>query len=166
MLELRDGTRKNWQAYSLTRACTQATQSGQCIVRAPLVLGRATGNTDTQDSPRLELGGSHHLPPYSILCTFPRGPHLNGFSPLGLPQDSRTRVPKSRQLGLLGLWIPITLRANLGSKCNLKQSCSSLRELSNGMLHVVRSQVNRVDSRLFLVGSQIGSSTPGPFFWP
>jgi len=28
VLELRDGTTKSWQAYSLTRACTQPTQSG------------------------------------------------------------------------------------------------------------------------------------------
>jgi hypothetical protein len=37
------------------------------------VLERAIGNTDTQDSPRPGLGGSHYLPLYSILCTFPRG---------------------------------------------------------------------------------------------
>ncbi len=28
----------------------------------------------------LGLGGSHHLPPYSIFCTSPRGPHPNDFS--------------------------------------------------------------------------------------
>jgi len=144
--------------YSFTLAYTQVTQSGQCIVRAPLVLGRATGNTDTQDSPRPGLGGSHHLPPYSILCTSPRGPHPNGFSLPG--------VPKSRQMGLLRLWSPIILRVDLGSKCGLKQSCSSRREISNGMWHVVYSQVNRVDSRPFLVESQTGSSTLSPFFWP
>jgi hypothetical protein len=32
------------------------------------------------------------------------------------------------------------------------------------MWHVVYSQVNRVDSRLFLVGSQTASLTPGPSF--
>ncbi len=113
--------------HSLTRACTQPTQSGQCIVGAPLVLGRATGNTDTQDSPRPELGGSHHLPPYSIFCSPPRGLHPNGY----FSRDSRVGVPKSRQMGLPPLWSPITLRADLGSLCGLKQSCSSHRELSN-----------------------------------
>jgi hypothetical protein len=49
------------------------------------VLGPAMGNTDTQDSPRPGLGGSHHLPPYSILCDSPRDPHPNGFSFPGLP---------------------------------------------------------------------------------
>jgi hypothetical protein len=55
------------------------------VVGAPLVLGPATGNTDTQDSPRPGLGGSHHLPPYSILCDSSRDPHPNGFSLPGLP---------------------------------------------------------------------------------
>ncbi len=116
------------------------------------MLGPATGNRDTQDSSRPGLGGSHHLPPYSILCDPPRDPHPNGFSLPGLP----------------GLWSPITLRADLGSKCGLKQSCSSHRELSNGMSHVVCSQVFRVDSRLLVIGSQnwqtFGSSTPEPSF--
>jgi hypothetical protein len=98
--------------------------------------GTTTGNTDTQDSPRPGLGGSHHLPHYSILCATFRGLHPNGsFSRDS--RDSRPGVPKSRPAGLPGLWSPITLRADLGSKCGLKQSCSSRRELSNGMSHVV-----------------------------
>jgi len=51
------------------------------------------GYTDTQDSPRLGLGGSHHLPPYSILCTSSRGPHLNGFSLPGFPRGSLEIAP-------------------------------------------------------------------------
>jgi len=125
-----------------------------------LVLGRAMGNTDTQDSPRPGLRGSHHLPPYSIFWTSPRGPHPNGFSLPGLSRG----VPKSPQWALRRLWSPITLRADLGSRCGLKQSCISRRELSNDMWHVVCSQVNRVDSRLFLVGSQTASLTPDPSF--
>jgi len=74
------------------------------------------------------------------------------------------RVPKSCQLGLPRLWSPITLWADLRLRCDVKQSCSSCQELSNGMLHVVCRQINWVDSRLFLVGSQIGSLTPGPSF--
>jgi hypothetical protein len=112
------------------------------------VLGQATGNTDTQDSPWPRLGGSHHLPSYSIFCTSPRSLHPNGFSLPRLPQ----------------LWNLITLQADLGSRCGLKQSCSSRQELSNDMSHVVCSLVNRVDSRLFLVGSQTGILTPGLSF--
>jgi hypothetical protein len=85
-----------------------------------------------------------------------------------LSWDSRVGVPKLRQLGLPRLWSRITLRADLGSRRGLKQSCNSRRELSNGMSHVVCSLVFRVDSRLLVVGSQNwqtpGSSTPGPSF--
>jgi hypothetical protein len=55
------------------------------------VLGRATSNTDTQDSPRLGLGGSYHLPFYSIICGWPQSPHPNGF----LSRDSQVGVSKS-----------------------------------------------------------------------
>jgi hypothetical protein len=44
-----------------------------------VVLGRAMGNLDSQDSPRPRLGGSHHLSPHSILCASPRSPHPNGI---------------------------------------------------------------------------------------
>jgi len=124
------------------------------------VLRRATGNTDTQDSPQPGLGGSHHLPPYSILCDFPRSPHPNGY----FSRDSRVRVPKSRQMGVPGLWSLITLRANLRSRCGLKQSCSSGRELSNAVSHSRIGHREEVDSWLLVVGSQTGSSTPGPSF--
>jgi len=52
------------------------------------VLGRAKGNTDTENSPWSGLRGSHHLPPYSILYTSPRGPHPNGFFVPGRPNGS------------------------------------------------------------------------------
>ncbi len=47
---------------------------------------RAT--SDSQDSSRLGLRGSHHLPPYSILCTSLQHPHPNGF----LYRDSQMGV--------------------------------------------------------------------------
>jgi len=81
-----------------------------------------------------------------------------------LSRDSRGGVSKWRHWGFSRLWSPITLRADLRSRCDLKQSCSFHQELSNVMLHVVCSQVNRVDSWPFLVGSQIGNLTPNPFF--
>ncbi len=127
------------------------------------MLGRATGNTNTQDSPRPQLRGSHHLPPYSILFDWPWSLHPNGFSLSGLPSWS-PEIPKSCQLGLLQLWSPITLQADLQLRCNLKQNCTSRQELSNGMLHVICKQINRVNSRLFLVRSQIDSLTPGLSF--
>jgi len=81
-----------------------------------------------------------------------------------LSRDSQVGVLKSRQLGLPRLWSPITLQADLGLRCSLKQSYSSCRKLSNGMLHAFCSRMNRVDSRLSLVGSQTGSLIPGPSF--
>ncbi len=41
----------------------------QTYVEAPLVLGQATGDFELQNSAQPGLGGRHHLPPYSILCT-------------------------------------------------------------------------------------------------
>jgi len=58
------------------------------MVGAPFVLGRATCNMHTQDSSRPELGENHHLPPYSILYTSPRGPHPNDFFVPRLPSGS------------------------------------------------------------------------------
>jgi len=118
------------------------------------------GNTDTQDSPRPGLGAIHHLPPYSIFCDFPRRLHPNGY----FSRDSHAGVPKSRQMGLPRLWSPITLRSDLRSQCSLKQSCSSRRELSNAVSHSRIGHRKKVDSRLFVVGSQTGSSTPSPSF--
>ncbi len=59
----------------------------------------ATSNTDSLDSPQPGLGGSHHLPPYSILCASPRHLHPNGF----LSRESQGGVPKLSRFGLSGL---------------------------------------------------------------
>jgi hypothetical protein len=135
------------------------------------VLGTSHGHFDTRLTTTRTSGVSHHLTPYSIVYTSPRGPHRNGlFVPglPGLPRDSCVGLPKLCQPGLPRLWSRITLRADLGSWRGLKQSCSSRQELSNGMSHVVCSLLFRVDSRLLMVGSQNwqtpGSSTPGPSF--
>ncbi len=124
------------------------------------MLGRATGNSNTQDSPRPSLGGSHHLPPYSILCSSPRGPHPNGFS----SRDSQVEVLKFPQLGLLQLWGRITSCAELWSWWGIKQSCNPCREFSNTMSHVTCTQGNRVDSWLLVVGNQTPNLTPSLSF--
>jgi len=46
----------------------------------------------------------------------------------------------------------------------MKQSCRSLPELSSTMLHSFCRRQDRVDSRLFVVGSQTGSLTPDSSF--
>ncbi len=115
---------------------------------------------DSQDSPRPELGGSHHLPPYSILCAFPRHPHLNGF----LSWDSQGGVPKLSSFGLPGLCKVITLCSDLRLGWGLKQTCSSPREFSNGVLPFTYTHRGQVDSWLLVVGSQIVNLTPDPSF--
>jgi hypothetical protein len=141
--------------YLLTWAYTKPTQSGKCIIGAPLVLGRAAGNLDSQNSPRPGLGGSHHLPPYNILYASPHGPHPNDF----LSRDSQVGVPKLQKLGLPQLWGTITLRVNLQWRWGLKQSCNPHRELSNSMLQATYMQGNWVDSLLLVVESQIVNLT-------
>jgi hypothetical protein len=104
---------RSHKLHSFTRTCTKPTQSGQCIVGTLLVLRRATGNSDTQNSPQLGLRGSHHLPPYNILCTSPWGPHPNGF----LSQDSQVGVPKFPDAPPSSLldpkWVPRCWRAEV-----------------------------------------------------
>jgi len=65
-----------------------------------LGVGTSHRHFDTLDSPRPGLGGSHHLPPYNILCSSPWELHPNGtFS-----RDSQVGVPKLSRVGLPGLW--------------------------------------------------------------
>ncbi len=114
---------------------------------------------DSLNSPRPELGGNHHLPPYSILCNSTRRLHSNGtFS-----RDFQRGVPKLSRFGLPGFWASITSCSDLGLGWGLKKSCSSRRELSNGVSHFTCTHRDRIDSRLLVVGSQIVSLTPGIF---
>jgi len=115
---------------------------------------------DSLDSPRPELGGSHHLPPYSILCVTSREPHSNDtFS-----QDSQGGVPKLSRVGLPGLWELISPGSELRLEWGLNQSCSSLQELFNALSHSFCRRLKEVDSRLLVVRSQTASLTPGPSF--
>jgi len=111
---------------------------------------------DTQDSPRPGLGGSHHLPPYSILCSsLPRLHPTGSFS-----QDSQVGVPKLSRVRVPGLWTLIAPHLKLGSRRGLNQSCSSHREFFKAMSHSLRRCREEVDSRLLVIGSQTGSLTP------
>jgi hypothetical protein len=125
-----------------------------------LVLGQATANTDSLDSPRPELGGSHHLPPYSIFCVISPHLHPNDF----FSRDSQSGVPKLSWFGLPGLWAFITFCSDLRLGWGLKQTCSSPREISNGVSHSTCTHWGRVGSRLLVVGSRTASLTPDLFF--
>ncbi len=113
-------------------------------------------NTDSQGSPRPRLGGSHHLPPYSILCAWPWDKHPNVI----LSRDSHLKVPKFPKLGLLWLWGPITLCENLWLRWGLKKIFSPHQKLSNGISHATYVQRNLGNSLLLVVGSQIDNLIP------
>jgi len=124
------------------------------------VLGQTTNTLDSLDSPRPELGGSHHLPSYSIIFVSPPHLHLNGtFS-----QDSQSGVLKLSRFGLPGLWAFKTSHSDLWLGQGLKQTCNFPWEISNGVLHFNYTHRNRVDSWLLVVGSQTGSLTPSLSF--
>jgi hypothetical protein len=109
-------------------------------------------NTNSQDSSRPGLEGSHHLPLYSILCAWPRDQH---------PNVILSKFPK---LGLPWLWGPITLCADLQLRWGLKQSYGPCQGLSNSMWHVTCTQGSQGDSWLLMVRSQIVNLTPNPSF--
>ncbi len=124
------------------------------------MLGQATGNTDSLDSPRPGLGGSHHLPPYSILCVTPPHLHPNGY----FSRDSQGGVPKLSRFGLPRLWALITSCLDLWLGWGMKQTCNFLWELSNGVSHSTYTHRVRLDSRLLVVESQIANLTLGLSF--
>ncbi len=115
---------------------------------------------DSLDSPRPGLGGSHHLPPHSILCISLLHLHPNG----SFSWDSQSGVPNLSRFGLPRLWAFITSHPKLGSGQGLNQSCSSPQELSNGVLLFTCRHRDWVDSWLLMVGNQTASLTPGPSF--
>ncbi len=72
----------------------------------PLGVGTSHGHFGPQDTPRPGLGGSHHLPPYSILCDAPPRLHPNG----SFSRDSQVGVPNLSR-NCPG-WSPRTLGAH------------------------------------------------------
>jgi len=115
---------------------------------------------DSLDSPWPGLGGSHHLSPYSIICSFSPHLHPNG----SFSWDSQSGISKLSRFEFPGLWVLITSRPKLRSERGLNQSCSSPWKLSNGVSHFTCTHRNRVDSWLLVVGSQTTSLTPGLSF--
>ncbi len=105
-------------------------------------------------------GAIASLPSPGFSCSSSPHLHPNG----SFSRDFRSGLPKLSRFGLPGFWTLITLRPELGAGRGLSQSCSFLRELSNGVLHFTYTHRNRVDSRLLVVQSQIVSLTPGPSF--
>jgi len=115
---------------------------------------------DSLDSPQPGLGGSHHLPPYSILYSSPWEPHPNGtFS-----RDFQGGVSKLSRVRLPGLWTLISPSSNLQLEWGPNQSYSSPQELSNTLSQSFCRRREEVDSWLLVIGSQTANLTPGPSF--
>jgi len=144
-MELRDGTRKNWQT-SLTHTCLHKTNT-KWFVHSWSTFGARTnyGQTRTHKT--------HHGLDLGEATTFPLVVY---FVP-----SHEAHIPK---LGLLQLWGPIISRANLWLRWGRKKNYSHCREISNGMSHVTFTQVNWVDSRLLMVGSQTANLIPSLSF--
>jgi hypothetical protein len=81
----RGTSRSSLNLHSKTNHTGLVSHSG-----TPLGVGTSHGHFGPQDSPRPRLGGSHHLPPYSILCNAPSKLHPNG----SFSRDSQVGVPK------------------------------------------------------------------------
>jgi hypothetical protein len=77
-----------------------------------------------------------------------------------LSRDSQGGVLKLSEFGLPGICKIITLCSNLRLGWGLKQTCSSPREFSNGVLHSNCTHRGWVDSQLLVVGSQPANLTP------
>jgi len=154
------GLGRGTSLFTHLQPTTKPTTSWLELIRNTFGLGQATGNFDSLDSPRLGFGGSHHLPPYSILCIASQHPHPNGF----YSWDSQGGVSKLSRFGFPGFWELITPGSNIKLGWGLKQTSSYPQELSNGVSHSICAHRGQVDSQLFVVGSQIASLTPGLSF--
>ncbi len=129
-------------------------------------VGTSQGHFEPQDSPRPGLGGSHHLPPYIILCNAPRGLHSNGsfsrHSQVGVPKLSRN-CPG---------WSPGTLNAHnsrlqslIATRSKPKLQTSSRSFQRHVTLSILRSGRGRFPTFCGRESNcQFNSLTPGPSF--
>ncbi len=88
--ESRDQTRKRDQLSLCEFASKNQPREVSLAFGTLLGVGTSHMHLDTQDSPRPGLGGSHHLPPYNIICSSPWRLHPNGTN----SWDSRNGLPK------------------------------------------------------------------------
>jgi hypothetical protein len=80
------------------------------------------------------------------------------------PGTPKWKSRNSPQSGFPQLWGRITSCADLLLRWGVKQSYSPYWKFSNGMLHIVYTLGNQIDSGLLVVGSQIVNFTPGLSF--
>jgi hypothetical protein len=142
MLKLQDGTRKSDKlfTYSNLHQTNQPTSWLNHFLEHPWCLDKPRATLDLQDSPRPGLKGTHHLPPYSILCTSLRHPHPNGF----LSRDSQKGVPELCRFGLPGLCEVITFCSDLRLKSSLRKLVALLESFPTMCyIWLARSGVDR-----------------------
>jgi hypothetical protein len=161
VLELRDGTRKRWQAL-LTHTGLHTTHT-KWLMHSWSTFGARTSHGQhghTRLTTARTWGNPPPSPFYNILCSSTRRLHPNG----SFSRDSWDGVPKLPRVRVPDLWELITPDCKFWSRRGLHQSCSSRRELSNAVLHSQIGHREEVNSRLLMVGSQTASLTPGPSF--
>ncbi len=91
------GTRKiDKQLNYLCGPAQTKPQVGQYITKTLQCMDEPRANTDSQNSPWFGLGGSHHPPPYNILCASPWDQHLNVI----LSRDSQITTTKEGHIAI------------------------------------------------------------------
>ncbi len=160
-----DQTRKRDQIIKLESASKTNHKRVSSHSRTPLGVGTSHGHFDTQDSPQPGLGGSHHLPPYSVLCNAPRGLHPNG----SFFRDSQVGVPKLSR-NYPG-WSPGTLSAHNSRLQSLiaTRSKPKLQPSSRSFQRHVALSIRRLGRARFLTFSGRESNCQfdsRPFFCP
>jgi hypothetical protein len=129
----------------------------------PWVLGQATGILDHK---------THHGPDSGEATTFPHivfsVPHFGDYIQMALfprtPKLESRNCPEIIPVGVPRLSELITLDCKVWSQRGLNQTCSPRWDRFNDVSHSQFGGREEVDSWLFVVGSQIGSLTPGPSF--
>jgi len=127
------------------------------------VLGQAAGTLDHE---------THHGPDSGEATTFPHivfsAPRFGDYIQMalfpGTPKLESRNCPETVPGGVPGLWEFITPECKVRSRQGLNQTCNPRQGLSNAVSHSPFGDRKEVDSRLLVVGSQIGSLTPGLSF--
>jgi hypothetical protein len=148
---------------SLILHLKQTTKWLAYIREHPWVLGQATSTLDHK---------THHGPDLGEATTFPHivfsVPHFGDYIQMalfpGTPKLESRNCPEIVPVGVPRLWELITPDCKVWSQQSLNQSCSPRRDLFNDVSHSQFEGQEEIDSRLFVVGSQIGSLTPGLSF--
>jgi hypothetical protein len=143
VLELRDGTRKSWQASTIHTDLHKT--NTRWLVHSWSTFGAKTSHG------QIRTHKTHHGSDLGEATTFPL---IVYFMPLHGGHIKWHFVPNLR---VPRLWRLITFFEDLRLIWGLKQSYSPCWELSNAMSHATCTQQNRVDSWLLVVGNQIAN---------